>query len=113
MKLIDFDKLLDSLTGYVETKVELIKLDIESEVHKIIAKAVIMILIAVPISLAVILLSVGASFLLNHLFDSEYLGFGIISLLYLIFALVVYSRRESIQQSILDNIGDNSDLDEE
>ena len=113
MKLIDFDKLLDSLTGYIETKVELIKLDIESEVHKIIAKAVIMVFIAVPISLAVILLSVGASFLLNHLFESEYLGFGIISLLYLAFAWGVYMRRESIQQSILDNIGGDSESDEE
>ena len=113
MKLIDFDKLLDSLTGYIETKVELIKLDIESEVHKIIAKAVILILIAVPISLAVILLSVGASYLLNHLFDSGYLGFGIIWSLYLIFAWVVYAKRESINQSILDNIAGNTEDDEE
>lgn len=113
MKIIDFDKLLDSLSGYLETKIELIKLDIESEVHKIVAKAIIILLVASTISLAVILLSVGLSMLLNTTLKSDYLGFILVSGLYVLVGLVIYFRREQIFQSVIDSISDQEEENNE
>ena len=109
MKIIDFDKLLDSLSGYLETKAELIKLDIESEVHKIVAKAIIILLMASTVSLAVILLSVGFSVLLNNALKSSFLGFIIVSGFYVFFGLVIYFRREKIFQLVMDSISDQEE----
>lgn len=113
MKIFDFDKLLDSLSGYLETKIELIKLDIESEVHKIVAKAIIILLVASTISLAVILLSVGLSMLLNTTLKSDYLGFILVSGLYVLVGLVIYFRREQIFQSVIDSISDQEEENNE
>ncbi len=110
MKIIDIDKLLDSLSGYLETKIELIKLDIESEVHKIVAKAIIILLIAATVSLAIILLSMGLSMLLNAALESSFLGYIIVSGVYILFGLIVYLRRDKIYQSVMDSI---SNQDEE
>ena len=101
MKLLDFDKLMSSLTGFIETKVELIKFDIEEEVKKIVAKAVVLVFVGLTLSMAVFLLSIGLASFLNELLDNDYLGFAIVAAVYVLIALLVYSKREQINESII------------
>jgi len=114
LKLFDFDKLVASLTGLIETKVELIKLDIETEVKKVVARGVIFIFIGLAISMAVFLLSIGLASFLNHLLSNEYLGYGLVALVYLIFALVAYTQRDKIYHAVIQNLNKlNESNDEE
>lgn len=113
MKLIDFDKLLDSLSGYLETKIELIKLDIEHEVQKLITKAVLIVFMGLAISLAVVLLSVGASLLINELLESEFLGLVIISAGYLLIAYLVYLRRDAILKAVAKGLTEDNEQTED
>lgn len=111
--MIDFDKLLDSLSGYLETKIELIKLDIEHEVQKLITKAVLIVFMGLAISLAVVLLSIGASLLINELLESEFLGFVIISGGYLLIAYLVYLRRDAILKAVAKGLTEDNEQTED
>jgi len=93
-----------SLTGFIETKVELVKLDVENEVKKIIAKGVIIVFIGMTASLVVFLISVGLANFLNDLLDSQYLGFWIMALVYLLICVIAYTRRETIYTSVLEGL---------
>lgn len=97
MKLFDLDKILETLTGYIETKIELLKLDAQEELSTLIAKLVTLSLIAACAFLAIGLLSFGLANLINYHLGSPYLGFVAIGGLYLILALLIYSQREVIR----------------
>lgn len=93
-----------SLTGFIETKVELIKLDIEAEVKKIVARSVIFFFIGLAGALAIFFISMALATFLNHLLESIYLGYGIIALLYLLIGLIAYFKREDIYLTVLQNL---------
>ena len=112
MKIIDIDKLLDSLSGFLETKLELIKLDVATEVHKIVARAIIILFIASVISLAVMLISVGLSMWLNSLLESNFLGFMIVSVFYVLLGAIVYMNRNKIYHSVVENIANQNEKSE-
>jgi len=104
LKLFDFDKLVASLTGFIETKVEIIKLDVEEEVKKVVAKAVIFVFIGIGAGLALFFLSMGLATLLNTLLGKPYIGYGIVAGIYLLLAIIGYLKRDSIYLSILQNL---------
>ena len=96
LKLFDLDKLLDTLTGYIETKIELLKLDAKEELSAAMIKLAVLLLVAACILLAIAFLSFGIASLLNQYLDSSYLGFVGVGGLYLILAALVYSQKEAI-----------------
>jgi len=113
LKLFDFDKLVASLTGLIETKVELIKLDVEAEVKKIVARGVIFIFIGLAVSMAVFLLSIGLASFLNYLLSNDYLGFVIVAVIYLLFALLAYAKRAVIYDVVMQSLNALNDSDDE
>lgn len=100
MKLFDLDKLVDTLTGFLETKIELLKLDAQEESAKLIAKAVVSLMIAVLCFMAILLISIGLSNLLNSYLESNFLGYIIVGSLYLCFAGIVYIRRKDLLRQV-------------
>lgn len=100
MKLFDLDKLLETLTGYIETKIELLKLDAKEELSVAMARLATLLVIAASALLAVFFLSFGMAYLLNQYLDSSYLGFVFVGGLYLILAALVYSRKEAIKSKL-------------
>ena len=52
MKIFNIDRLLESLTGYLETKIELFRLDLEDEIQKVIAKAIILVIVVICVFFA-------------------------------------------------------------
>lgn len=113
VKLFDFDKLMASLTGFLETKMELIKLDIEGEVKKVVAKGVIFVFIGLAVAMALVLLSLGLANLLSEYFHNSYVGYGIIAGFYLLLAVIAFWRKDSIYQAILKNLNINDQDDDE
>lgn len=104
MKIFNIDRLLESLTGYLETKIELFRLDVEDEIQKVIAKAIILVIVVICVFFALFLISISLSQFLNALFDSRFLGFMVVAVLYLAFGGIVYSKRERLNDKILENI---------
>jgi len=96
IKLFKLDKILENLVGYVETRLELYKVEFKEEVAKAIgAMAFIMVLVAV-FGLMIVFLSLALANQLNAVLDSNYLGFLIIAVIYLISGILIIVYREKL-----------------
>lgn len=96
MKLFDLDKLLNTLTGYIETKVELLKLDAKEELESLIGKLIVFFIIAICFLLAISLVSFGLAAILNNFLDSAYLGYMILGVVYMVLGLIVYQKKDGM-----------------
>lgn len=87
LKLLKLDKLFENLTGYVETQIELIKLDVKDQAAESIQKLIQVIVIMLFAFIFIIFISIAIAIGINTLVDSNFLGYLIISILYLIISL--------------------------
>jgi uncharacterized membrane protein YqjE len=81
-KFLRLDNLMGNLTGYVETQVKLVKMEVRDEVAKILARGLV---IGCVLSLALLFLvfvSIGLAHYLNSLFQQAYLGYWIVAGIY-------------------------------
>ncbi len=104
---------MDSISGFIETKVELVKLDVEEQVQKIIAKSVIIFCVVICLALALFFISIGLASFLNSIIENQYLGYLIISILYILIGLIVYWNRESIYVTVLKTLREKTKSDAE
>jgi len=94
-KFLKLDQLIENLTGYVESKVELIKVDVRQDVTDGIAAAITYLIIAFVFAMVLLLLSVGIALVLAQRFGNFW-GFGIVAAFYLVAGIILYSRREAM-----------------
>lgn len=93
-KFLRLENLIENLTGYVEARVALIKIEIREEVVKVLSRGVILVFIIFLGSLFLLFLSLAGAHYLNMLFNNSYAGFLVISLAYgVLFALVMILRK--------------------
>ena len=111
--LFKVKNLFDSLMGYIDTKVELYKIQFKEEAAKVLVIAVFAIIFSMIGLLLILFLSLFASEVLNSLFDSRYLGYLIICIFYLLLAVLVYLLRDRISNAIKNKLFDDNDNDQE
>ena len=96
LKLLKLDNIFDSLTGYIETKIEFYKIQFKEELARALAILIFIFLISLVLLLFLIFLSFFAVAFLNHVLQSQYLGFLIMAFIYLILGLFIYVYRENL-----------------
>ena len=92
--------IVNALIGFIETKVELYKIQFKEEIAKALSILVLVIIFSMVGMLFILFLSHFISRLLNDLFDSQYIGFLIVTGFYLVSGIVVYLFRVRIADSI-------------
>lgn len=92
--------IVNALIGFIETKVELYKIQFKEEIAKALSVLVLVIVFSMVGMLFILFLSHFISRLLNDVFDSEYLGFMIVTGFYLVCGIVVFLLRKQIANSI-------------
>lgn len=85
----EFDALFDKATDYVETNIELFKLKSINKASDIVSTIFTKILIAIVLFVFFILLNIGLAYLIGNLLGHTYIGFFILSALYLIIGLIL------------------------
>ncbi|MFT6970255.1 MAG: hypothetical protein ACJAXX_000820 [Roseivirga sp.] len=100
MKLFDFHKIIEALTGYFETKVELMKLDAKEEITGLISKLFVITLLGLFFMIVLLFLSVGAALALSLWLNITYIGFLIVGGLYASLLAILYVNRASILNKI-------------
>ncbi len=100
MKLFDLEKLIDTFTGFLETKIELIKLDAREELTGLVAKALVFFVLMLLGLMAMIFLSFGLSTVLNVYLESRYLGYLIVGVIYLGLCGLIYAQRTVLLERI-------------
>lgn len=94
LKFLRLDGLISNLSGYVETRVALVKIEIREEVAGILSRGLTIMLILMVGFLCLLFLSLAGAQYLNDVLESEYAGYAIVALFYgLLLAILLIFRK--------------------
>lgn len=101
-KFLRIDAIIENLTGLIEARVELAKLEVKEEVAKVGAKIVAAIVFSFLLIMIIIFLSISVGALLNSVLESMFLGYVIVTGFYLLVLvlLIVFKAHIWLQQKL-------------
>jgi len=103
LKLFKLDGLVNNLTGYVETRIELLKYEIKEDMAKAIARLSLVLLTILLFTFFLLFFSVTIAIKIGESIGS-FAGFGIVSGFYLTLMLIIIIFRESISKNLENKI---------
>lgn len=98
--VLNFDNLLKSLTGYIETKVELTKIEAKEAISKIAAKIILYLSLFIILQFTIAFISLTVGLVINHAFDSRYMGFLIVTAVYILLMVIMFLKKDAILKNI-------------
>ncbi|MBX2915140.1 MAG: phage holin family protein [Cyclobacteriaceae bacterium] len=98
-KFLRLDNLVDNLSGYLETRLELFKIEIREDVARAMAQALMVATILLLAILFLLFFSVGLAHFLNSYFDKPYAGYWIVACMYGVPCLIFIIFRKKISQA--------------
>ncbi len=104
-KFLDIFRLknmINALIGFIETKVEIYKIQFKEEIAKALSVLVLLTIFSMVGTLFILFISHFFSQLLNDVMGSNYIGYLIVSGLYLVIGMIIYLLRKKIADSIID-----------
>jgi uncharacterized membrane protein YqjE len=105
LKLLKLDGLVNNLTGYIETRLELIKLEVKEELAKAIAQLTIVIVLLAAGSLFILFVSVSVALLIAQTLGLL-AGFSIVAGIYLVLAVVIGLLKRDIGKALEQKLKD-------
>ncbi len=93
IKYLKLDDLLTNLIGFIETKFELIKLDMYEGLRKVLARLVFFIVLLFAIFFSFFFAGLAFSIFINHKLNSSYLGFLVVAVINISLLLILYLMR--------------------
>lgn len=103
LKLFKLDGLVNTLTGYVETRIELLKYEIKEDMAKAIARLSLVLLTAMFFTFFMLFFSVSVAIKIGEALGT-FAGFGIVAGFYLLLMLIIIIFRSSISKSLEEKI---------
>ena len=94
-KFLKLDSLIGNLTGYVETKIELIKVEVKQDIAEGLGKAIGYLLIAFVFAMAVLFGSLGVAIVLASKLG-DFTGYGVVAGFYLLVGIVLLANRNAL-----------------
>ena len=83
------DSLIGNLTGYLDTRIDLVRLELQQKASSVLVSAVHGVALAMLGLLFIVFVSIFAGLALNSALDSSYWGFGIVAGVYLVLLVLV------------------------
>jgi uncharacterized membrane protein YqjE len=105
-KFLKLDNLIANLTGYVETKVELVKVELKEDLASGIGTAINYLILAFVFALVILFVSTGTALVLAEKVGNFY-GFGIVAAFYLVIGLILLANRKTLTKKITRQISEN------
>ena len=93
-KLLKLDNLIEHLSGYVEDKIDLVKIELKEELALAIAKIIITMVMVVFVLFALLFASITLAIYLNTLLQSNLAGYGIVASFYLVLFIIVFLAKK-------------------
>lgn len=103
LKFLKLDGLISSLTGYVESRVELLKYEIKQDVAKAASKIALILVLAGFVTLFVFFLSVTIALLLSEYWGMVG-GFGAVTGFYLLIVLLLVIFRKDVNHKVEEEV---------
>ena len=117
-KFLKVDSIIENLTGLLEARLELAKIEIKEEVAKVGARIIAGITLAFLAIMIVIFFSFWMATLLNSFIESRWAGYAIVTGFYLLvlILLIVFKvhhlLQEKIEDALIQNVDSTDDNDE-
>ena len=92
MKILDPNGLIDNLYKYVQTNIEIAKVEVQEKIEDTIKKVALIAILAISATLFLIFLLITLALFLNKTLESQYLGFLIVTVIIGIVCGVIYSK---------------------
>src|SRR4051812_44601806 len=89
LKMFNLEGLIDNAKGYVETRIQMAKVEVLEKASNIIATLFILLILAFMLSMMLIFASLALGNYLNSLFNSTYIGFAIMALFFFILVILL------------------------
>ncbi len=94
------ENLFDTLGKLVEVNLQLFKIEIKEELSSWVVQTCVMIGLILVVNMVVIFGSFALAFLLGTWLESNFLGFGVVTCLYVLLFLGLYGGRKQIEATI-------------
>lgn len=98
-KFLRLDGVFNHLSGYLEARIELLKIEIREDVAKVVASAMIYAVVFFFATMFMIFFSIGLAQFLNRYFSESYIGYWIVAGIYLSGFLIFMIFRKGILQN--------------
>lgn len=95
LKFLKLDGLSEHLSGYVEDKIALLKLELQEDAASAGAKVLILSIMLVFGLCSLLFASIGVAILLNKVLDHTYTGYLLMAGMYLILTLIAFSLKDN------------------
>ena len=95
-KFFKLDSLKENLTGYIDARVQLLKLEVREDIAKVITRALVFTVIIFLAFLFIIFFSLGLSLFINQYFHESYMGFWIVGGVYLILFILSIAFKKQL-----------------
>jgi uncharacterized membrane protein YqjE len=89
MGIFDNSKLVDLVTKYIKTQLELVKLDIQERLEELLSRIFKFILAAFAFGITLLFLLLGLANFLNDYFESSFMGHICVSVIALIISIII------------------------
>ena len=96
LKFFKLDSIVDHISGYIETRVALVKMEIREEVASAMSRALIVLIMLLTGILFLLFISIGVAEYINGVLGGEYLGFVIVGGFYGLLLLLMVIFRKSL-----------------
>jgi hypothetical protein len=96
LRFLKIDGLIENLGGYIETRAELLKLEIKEEIAKSMSRLSLIFGVAIIVLIAITFISFGIAVYIGQLLDSLVAGCGIVGGLYFLLAFVILFYKDPI-----------------
>jgi H+/Cl- antiporter ClcA len=90
MKILDPNGLVDNLYKYVQTNIEIAKVDVQEKIEETVKKVALVAILAITGSMFSIFLLLTLALFLNKILESQYAGFLIVTILLGILSAIVF-----------------------
>jgi hypothetical protein len=98
LKFLRLDNFVQHMTGYVENRIELLKIEIKEDVSKAMARGLVMVVLFLMGFLFLIFFSVGLAHFVNSWFHAPYVGFWSVAGIYAIIFLLLLAFKNNLLQ---------------
>ena len=98
LKFLRLDNIIQHMTGYVETRIELMKADVREDLVLAISRSMVMVALFFMGFLFLIFFSIGLAQFLNRFFEKSYAGYCLVAGIYGATFLILLVFRKRIYQ---------------
>jgi uncharacterized membrane protein YqjE len=106
LKFLKIDSLISNLSGYIETRISLFKMEMQEDIARVLAKSIVYAAMMFFAFLFLVFFSIGLAQYINRFFTDSFAGYWIVSGIYLVIFLLCLAFQKVIYKNIEKNFNE-------